>query len=97
MKAKLFIILTIFSLLFVGCDEYLDVAPDERQEVKTLEDVAELVANAYSEGTYHFVEWMTDNVKANNKNLQEPWMRENFMWEPVVSDEAQDTPTFFGA
>ena len=95
MKTKLYIIIAFIGALFTGCDKYLDVAPDDRQEVESLEDVAELAANSYSEGSYNFIEWLTDNAAAISDNTQYPWLHENFMWEPVKAYEGQDTPTHF--
>jgi len=93
MKKNL-IIITAFVFSF-GCDEYLDVVPDNRQTVTTLDDVSELLVSAYSEGTYNFVEWKTDNVTAIPDNDQVDWMTENYQYIPVVSYEGQDTPAYF--
>ncbi|GAA4234316.1 RagB/SusD family nutrient uptake outer membrane protein [Postechiella marina] len=93
MKKNLIIIIAFIS--FFGCDEYLDEVPDNRQTVTTLEDVSQLLVSAYSEGTYNFVEWKTDNVTAIPGNTQLDWMTENYQFVPVVADEGQDTPTYF--
>ncbi len=94
MKKNL-IILTIGLISFFGCDDYLDEVPDNRQTVTTLEDVSELLVSAYSEGTYNFLEWKTDNVTAIYDNDQLDWMTENYQFVPVVSYEEQDTPSYF--
>ncbi|MDD7888204.1 RagB/SusD family nutrient uptake outer membrane protein [Flavivirga sp. 57AJ16] len=93
MKKNLIIIIALVS--FFGCDDYLDVVPDNRQTVTTLDDVSELLVSAYSEATYNFVEWKTDNVTAIPDNDQFDWMTENYQFTPVVSEEGQDTPTYF--
>lgn len=93
MKNTLVIIIAFIS--FVGCDQYLDEVPDNRQTVTSLEDISQLLVSAYSEGTYNFLEWKTDNVTAIPDNTQIDWMTENYQYVPVVSDEAQDTPSFF--
>lgn len=93
MKKNLIIVIAFIS--FLGCDAYLDEVPDNRQTVTTLEDVSELLVSAYSEGTYNFVEWKTDNATAIPDNDQEDWMTENYQYVDVVSDEQQDSPTYF--
>jgi hypothetical protein len=93
MKKNLIILVALVS--FFGCDEYLDTVPDNRQTVTTLDDVSELLVSAYSEGTYNFLEWKTDNVTAIPDNDQLDWMTENYQFVPTVSSEEQDTPTYF--
>lgn len=95
MKQIQYILVLSICLFAWSCDDYLDTAPDERQEVKTLKNVDELVANSYSAGSYMFIEWMSDNAVALQRNDQEEWLTENFLWKPVVSNENQDTPTYF--
>jgi hypothetical protein len=72
----------------------LDETPDNRQELKTLENLQELLVSAYSEGSYGFIEWKTDNAVAIKDNSQYDWMTENFQFKPVVSYEGQDTPNY---
>ncbi|MCY1633435.1 RagB/SusD family nutrient uptake outer membrane protein [Marinifilum sp. D737] len=95
MKFVKYILIIAVSLMGWSCNDYLDTAPDERQEIKTLQNVEELVANSYSDASYLFLEWMTDNAVALAKNDQEEWMTQNFMWQPVTANEGQDTPTWF--
>ncbi len=89
------IIIFAVSLSFFGCDKYLDESPDDRQEINTLENVAELLVSAYSEGSYNFIEWKTDNAIAIPLNNQYAFLTENFQFVPVISSEVQDTPTYF--
>ena len=86
----------LFALvLLIGCDSFLDEAPDNRQEISTIEDAAELVVLAYSEGSYIFLEWLTDNVTKPKGNRIFDWHIENFKYETVESHTQQDTPSFF--
>lgn len=89
-------ILSIFVLLLglTSCDSYLDETPDNRQELKTLDNLQELLVSAYSEASYGFIEWKTDNAEAIKDNYQYDWMTENFQFKPVVSSEGQDTPSY---
>ena len=95
MKSYIYILTIAIGLLGWSCDEYLDTPPDERQEIKKLTDVSELVANSYSGASYVFLEWMSDNAVALSRNDQREWMTQNFMWEPVTASEDQDTPVYF--
>ncbi|MCT4604128.1 MAG: RagB/SusD family nutrient uptake outer membrane protein [Marinifilum sp.] len=95
MKSLKYIFVIAVALIGWSCDDYLDTAPDERQEIKTLKNVDELVANSYSQASYLFLEWMTDNAVALSRNDQLEWMTENFMWKPVTANENQDTPSYF--
>ncbi|MDE5420729.1 RagB/SusD family nutrient uptake outer membrane protein [Ancylomarina sp. DW003] len=95
MKSYIYILTIAIGLLGWSCDDYLDTAPDERQEIKKLTDVSELVANSYSEASYVFLEWMSDNATALSRNNQKEWMTQNFMWKPVLASESQDTPVYF--
>jgi starch-binding outer membrane protein, SusD/RagB family len=91
MKKNLIIIIAIITLS--GCDSYLEEVPDNRQTVKSLKDVSQLLVSAYSDAIYSFVEWKSDNATAIPENQQIPWMTENYQFKPVVSDENQDTPS----
>ncbi len=95
MKSYIYILTIAIGLLGWSCDDYLDTAPDERQQLQKLTDVSELVANSYSGASYVFLEWMTDNAVALTRNDQIEWMTQNFMWEPVTASESQDTPAYF--
>lgn len=57
------IVIALFTLMGVSsCDSFLDVTPDNRLRIDSYEKVAELVANAYPNGSGVFMEWMSDNV-----------------------------------
>ena len=91
---KKIFILFLGLTIFFGCDSYLDEVPDNRQDVKSLEDVEELLVSAYSDAIYNYVEWKSDNATFIIQNTQYPWMTENFSYQPVVSEEDQDTPSY---
>lgn len=51
------------ALLFPACSSFLDKEPDSRTNITGLEDIQELLVNAYPQATYHLVcEVMSDNV-----------------------------------
>lgn len=77
-----------------SCDSFLDETPDNRLRIDSYEKVAELVANAYPNGSGVFMEWMSDNVGPDSKNLQMANLTQPYLWEHV-DFEGQDTPSFF--
>ncbi len=95
-KNKTIVVLLLFiSFSYISCDDYLDEVPDDRQEIKTLENLSELLVSGYSEASYNFIEWKTDNAVAIPDNDQRNELTENFQFVPVVSSEEQDTPGYF--
>ncbi len=82
------------GVLLTSCDSYLDETPDNRQELKSLQDLSELLVTAYSGATYNFIEWRSDNVVDRKERTQKKWLTENFTYVPIVADENQDTPTY---
>ncbi len=91
----LFLFIVIVSVAgFSSCDKYLEESPDNRQELKTLDDLSELLVSAYSEASYNFIEWRTDNSVAILQNYQRQWLTENFNYEPITSYEGQDSPSY---
>lgn len=65
-KLLLYIALApVMSLLFTGCNEFLDVAPDERLEINSLEKVEATIVGSYQNSRSHrFTDFSTDNVTA---------------------------------
>jgi starch-binding outer membrane protein, SusD/RagB family len=89
-------IIGIGMLMFVitSCDEYLEETPDNRVELNTLDKAAQLLTNAYSEGSYNFVEWMGDMVTYTRGTTKEDQHNQSYQWQDV--DELfQDSPTFY--
>lgn len=93
MKRYLYYMIPVLFIL-VSCDNFLDKAPDNRLRLNDLDKIAELVTNAYPSGSTVFMEWMTDNVGADPKNVQRRDMTQAFHWENIEG-EGQDTPTGF--
>jgi hypothetical protein len=94
---------TVFSLIFSfslvimsGCGDFLDEVPDNRVSLNNLEKAAQLLTNAYSDASYAFTDWMTDNVAyTRGVNLRTNHI-ESYTWEDETTDATeQDTPTFF--
>jgi len=88
----LILVLGVVSLS--ACDDFFDTVPDSRIELDDIDDVAQLVTNAYPAGSYLFLETMTDNVGAVPSNVQLTQMEEAFNWQ-TISMEGQDTPSYY--
>lgn len=89
-------IATVLSamMLLSSCNSFLDETPDNRLRLDSYEKIAELVTNAYPEGSGVFMEWMSDNVGADPKNVQRSEMTQAYNWQDV-EQEGQDTPSFY--
>ncbi|MEG1007867.1 MAG: RagB/SusD family nutrient uptake outer membrane protein [Bacteroides sp.] len=77
-----------------SCDSFLDETPDNRLRLDSYEKIAELLTNAYPGGSGVFMEWMSDNVGADPKNMQRIDMTQAYRWENVEL-EGQDTPSYY--
>lgn len=72
-------------LIATACSDYLGVSPDNRIELKELEDYQALVTDAYP-GAYHlFTEIMTDNHKyydypGYNSSIETGWFKPMYIW-----------------
>lgn len=89
------IIIGLFALgVCASCDSFLDETPDNRLRLDSYEKVAELLTNAYPNGSGVFMEWMSDNVGADPKNVQRLDMTQAYRWQNVEL-EGQDTPSFY--
>lgn len=92
------------ALAAAGCDDYLDVLPDNRVEIKTPEQVRQLLIDAYSDANYASIcEFSGDNIIDNNSpddkgvrwnltyyDLQD---LECFSWEDIVSNIDTESPS----
>lgn len=96
MNKKIFYILALAAVVLSGCG-FLDQEPDNRTEIKTLDQVKKLLATAYSDADFAWIcEMSSDNIVDNNSE-DGSWTRyslsvykgvcenEAFAWEPTVS------------
>lgn len=102
MKKTLLYICIAFAL--VGCD-FLDKEPDLRADINTQKKVQLLLTSAYVLPNYGVLgENVSDNVLDNNTadavghhNTKEPMSQmyhDYFRWNPVTSDNQQDSPYY---
>ncbi|HIX54309.1 MAG TPA: RagB/SusD family nutrient uptake outer membrane protein [Candidatus Sphingobacterium stercoripullorum] len=78
-----------FALLvitaFIGCTKYLEVNPDNRVRLTTVDDFKAVVTGAYPQAYHHFTELYTDNVRYydypsyNNANITS-WLFPIYLW-----------------
>jgi tetratricopeptide (TPR) repeat protein len=90
--------LKILLVIFVitGCDDYLDEVPDNRVSLNNLDKAAQLLTNAYSDASYAFTDWMTDNVSYTRGVTLRQNHQEAYTWTDETTDETElDTPTFY--
>ena len=100
-----YIYLTItVILLLTSCNDFLDKIPDNRAELKTPQQITDLLVNAYSTQNYAVLgELSADNFVDNNSpdakgiyyNLPsfDKFDDEVYAWEDVVSSDQEDTPS----
>lgn len=91
----------IYGLLFLGtlvsasCSKYLEVTPDNRAEINTIDKVAGLLVSAYPDRTYLFNEAASDNSEdrtaALSTNQSQPYVDLYFWRDPTGSGNS--TPT----
>ncbi len=90
--------LVIICLIIVlpGCADFLDEVPDNRVSLNNLEKASQLLTNAYSDASYAFTDWMTDNVAYTRGVTLRNSHIEAYAWADETTDATeQDTPTFF--
>ena len=78
------------------CSDFLDEVPDNRVELDDLEKAGQLLTNAYSNASYAFTEWMSDNVDwTRGTNLRTSHLQ-MYAWEDVTTGPDElDTPDFY--
>lgn len=83
-------------VFFSGCDDFLDVAPDNRVTLNSLDKSAQLLTNAYSIASPAFTEWMTDNVGFTTGVTIRQAQQQLYEWQDVTTGPTElDTPDFF--
>lgn len=80
-------------LLSASCNEWLNVMPDNRAEVDSVEKVNKLLVSAYPEIHYIMVsEWSSDNVDDFGKDNpnSERILEEIYAWKEVTTTDNED-------
>lgn len=107
MKINKYIVsIGITSLMILSsCNDFLSEAPDNRTELTSTKNIAKLLVSGYSTGNYALLtEFSSDNIRDNNSpdkngvrynlNSFDRINEEIYAWEPGVSNNTQDSPTF---
>ncbi|UXX78789.1 RagB/SusD family nutrient uptake outer membrane protein [Reichenbachiella carrageenanivorans] len=96
-KVSIRITLVCLSVVWLpACDSYLEEVPDDRVSLDDLDKAAQLVTNAYSDASYAFTDWMTDDFTYTIGTNLRPAHEQMYLWQDPTSDpEEQDTPGFF--
>ncbi|WP_159638473.1 RagB/SusD family nutrient uptake outer membrane protein [Sphingobacterium composti Ten et al. 2007 non Yoo et al. 2007] len=83
------------SLIFTACNKYLDVYPDMRTDINTVEKVAQLVGSAYPQADYiAMAETYSDNAIDKGPSVghnDEPFVS-LYYWKDI-SDDGTNTPS----
>lgn len=87
-------ILILSVCIFSGCDNYLEENPDNRVELNNVDKAAQLLTNAYSNASYGFTEWMSDNVSYTFGTQKLTEHNQAYAWEDFTGIH-QDTPSNF--
>lgn len=104
MSMKKIIVYTSLLGVFIltGCKKYLDKEPDNRTQITTPEQIAQLLTTAYPHGSYIlFTESMSDNAEdkgggGTGYDFVDRINRQSFRFEVVESTpEEQDGPDYY--
>ncbi|NCC09948.1 MAG: RagB/SusD family nutrient uptake outer membrane protein [Bacteroidia bacterium] len=77
-----------------SCDSFLDETPDNRLRLDSYEKIAELLVSAYPSASNVFMEFMSDNVGPDPKNIQKSDYTQAYCFEKIDM-EGQDTPSYY--
>lgn len=87
------------TMLF-SCNKYLDVNPDNRTDINTIEKVAQLVASAYPQRDYlTFTETASDNAEDKGPGIGSvnELITKYYTWEDVIGDETNSAEAYWNA
>jgi tetratricopeptide (TPR) repeat protein len=96
-KNILYILFSFVLLLSTGCDDFLDVVPDNRTELDTRKKMNQLLLGSYPDRSPHMVlEMMSDN--ADHKTFPatltyyQPFQEEAYLWKDIKDASQNDNP-----
>ena len=95
-KKKLLYIAISSVLILTGCDDFLDVMPDNRAELDTVDKITALLVSAYSEATdVLMVESASDNVMDNGAKFSyRQEQSQSYLWQDITA-VGNDSPQTF--
>lgn len=83
-----------------SCKKYLDVNPDNRTQINSVEKVAQLVASAYPDRDYlAFTETASDNAEDKGPGIGgiNDLLTKYYTWQDVVGDETNSAEAYWNA
>lgn len=88
--------LFLCSLLFTGCEKYLDQLPDQRTLLNNGDKLSELLVSAYPSANYiTFCETMSDNITDNfGMSTTDEINTNSYAWQNV-NGVGQDSPIYY--
>lgn len=79
-----------------SCSDFLDEVPDNRVALDDLGKASQLLTNAYSQASYAFTDWMSDNVSWTRGTSLRTSHLQIYRWEDVTTGPDElDTPDFY--
>ena len=96
---------SLFFILLIGititsCNKYLDVNPDNRTQINSVDKVAQLVASAYPDRDYlTFTETASDNAEDKGPGIGDvnDLVTKYYTWQDVVGDETNSAEAYWNA
>ena len=86
----------LFLLGMLGCDTFLEEAPDNRVALNDFDKASQVLTNAYSAASPAFTDWMSDDVGWTRGTNIRPNHEQLYSWEDNTSDPTeQDSPIYF--
>ncbi len=92
------IILCIIGICLQGCNDFLDLAPDDRTEINSLDKVNQTLVGAYqNERGFRFTFWSSDNATlVDGVPDNESIIEDLYTWsKDIRNQQHQDSPTEF--
>lgn len=96
-KYKIFT-LSLLSIMIAGCTKYLDVNPDMRTELNTVEKIGQLLVTAYPAYDYLvFTELASDNSvdKGPGVGNLNDIARDSYFWDEVMQTTGNNAPNTY--
>ena len=84
-----FYTMIVLLVMMPGCDNFLDEVPDNRVALDDLNKAAQLLTNAYSDASYAFTDWMTDNVAYTRGVNLRTNHQETYSWSDETTDATE--------
>lgn len=102
MKRSIIYCLLLSTALWAGCNKYLDKEPDNRTDIQTAEQIAQLLTAAYPQANYIlFCEAMSDNAEdkeggGSSYDILNRINRQSYRYERVeTAPDDQDSPDYY--